>query len=148
MIRTVKQKTKFFMNGEEISHLMTNFVLILAYRIMKDLSKITFVLLLIGFIIGIANADKGVFGRKRNKVQLNITTISTLKKSIPFNLKSGLIFKGSSLLNSQQIGNSLFNTTLISYEKGNTIYILPYKQKILIPSYSRESGYKLIIRRK
>ena len=115
---------------------------------MKTLSKITFVLLLISFISGIANADRGVFGKKKNKVQLNIITVSTLKKSIPFNLRSGLSFKGSSLLNSQQIGNSIFNNGLISYKKGNTVYILPYKQKVLIPSYSAESGYKLIIRRK
>src|SRR5436305_6183414 len=115
---------------------------------MRKLLKITFLLLLIACFCGIANADRGVFGKKKNKVQLNIFTTNTLKKSIPFNLKSGLIFKGSNLLNSQQIGNSLFNTALISYEKGNTIYILPYKQKILIPSYSPQSGYKLIIRRK
>ncbi len=115
---------------------------------MKKPSKITFVFILIGCISGIANADRGVFGKKKNKVQLNITTQNTLKKSIPFNLKSGLSFKGSRLLNSQQIGNSVFNTALISFKKGNTIYILPYKQKVLIPSYSPETGYKLIIRRK
>ncbi len=115
---------------------------------MKKLSKITLVFILIGCISGIANADRGVFGKKKNKVQLNITTQNTLKKSIPFNLKSGLSFKGSSLLNTQQIGNSVFNTALISFKKGNTIYILPYKQKVLIPSYSPETGYKLIIRRK
>jgi len=34
----------------------------------------------------------------------------------------------------------------ISYKKGNTIYILPYKQKVLIPQYTQEEGYKLILR--
>lgn len=115
---------------------------------MGQLSKITFVLLLIGCLHEIANADRGIFGKKRNKVQLNISTVNTLKRSIPFNLKSGLTFKGSTLLNSQQIGHNLFNTALISYKKGNTVYILPYKQKLLIPSYSPQAGYKLIIRRK
>lgn len=114
---------------------------------MIRLSKITFVLLLAAFISGVANADRGVFYKKR-KVQLNITTNNTLKKSIPFNLKSGLVFRGSSLLSSQQIGNSVFNTALLSYKKGNTIYILPYKQKILIPTYSTDAGYKLVLRRK
>ncbi|MEO6454846.1 MAG: hypothetical protein ABIN97_12270 [Ginsengibacter sp.] len=115
---------------------------------MKRFSKITFVLLLIGSISIIANADRGVFGKKKNKVQLNITTVNSLKRSIPFNLKSGLTFKGSTLSNTQQIGNSFFNTALISYKKGNTVYILPYKQKVLIPSYSLQQGYKLLIRRK
>ena len=115
---------------------------------MKSVSKIAFILILAGCISGMAIADRGGFGRKKSKVQLNIATIGSLKKSIAFNLRSGLTFKGSNLLNSQQIGGNLFNTTLVSYQKGNTIYILPYKQKILLPSYSRESGYKLIIRRK
>jgi hypothetical protein len=115
---------------------------------MKSISKIVFILILAGCISGIAIADRGGFGRKNNKVKLNIATVGSLKKSIAFNLRSGMAFKGSNLLNSQQIGNTLFNTTLVSYQKGNTIYILPYKQKILIPNYSPESGYKLIIRRK
>ena len=114
---------------------------------MKRISKIIFILILIG-CSDIVVADRGGFGRKRNKVQLNINMLGSLKKSIPFNLKSGLTFRGSKLLNSQQIGNTWYNTTLVSYKKGNTIYILPYKQKILIPNYSPESGYKLIIRRK
>ena len=115
---------------------------------MKKISKIGFILVLIVSISIMAIADRGGFGRKKSKVQLNISMLSTLKKSIPFNLKSGLTFRGSKLLNTQQIGSTWYNTTLLSYKKGNTIYILPYKQKILIPNYSPESGYKLIIRRK
>ena len=115
---------------------------------MKKLSKITFVFILIACISGIAIADRGVFGKRKNHFQLNITTANSLKKSIPFNLKSGLTFRGSNLLNSQQIGNSIFNSTLLSYKKGNTVYILPYKQRVLIPSYSPETAYKLIIRKK
>ena len=115
---------------------------------MKKFSKILFFLTLFSFICWVAIADRGGFGRKKNKIQLNITTLTTLKKSIPLNLRTGVSFKGSQLLNRKQIGSTIFNTALISYKKGNSIYILPYKQKILIPSYSQASGYKLIIRRK
>ncbi|MEO8960862.1 MAG: hypothetical protein ABI325_03210 [Ginsengibacter sp.] len=92
-------------------------------------------------------ADKGRFVKK-NKTQLNIKTTETLQNSIPFNLKSGLVYRGSILLNKQQIGNSIVNDVYISYRKGNTVYILPYKQRILIPEYSQKDGYKLIIRSK
>lgn len=115
---------------------------------MKKFSKILFFLTFFNFICWIAIADRGGFGRKRSKIQLNITTLTTLKKSIPLNLKSGVSFKGSQLLNRKQIGSAIFNTALISYKKGNSIYILPYKQKIIIPSYSQATGFKLIIRRK
>ncbi len=113
---------------------------------MTKVSKILFVFTLIFFLAGNVSADRG-YGKKRNKIQLNIITVSTLKKSIPFNLRSGLNYRGSSLLNQQQVGNSLFNNAIITYKKGNTVYILPYRQKVLIPDYSA-SGYKLIIRPK
>ena len=114
---------------------------------MKVLSKI----LISGlFICGVGLytlADKGRFVKK-NKTQLNIKTTETLQSSIPFNLKSGLTYRGSILLNKQQIGNSIVSDAYISYRKGNTVYILPYKQRILIPEYSQKDGYKLIIRSK
>ena len=115
---------------------------------MKKISKILLFLTFFSFIGWVAIADRGGFGRKRNKFQLNIVTVTTLKKSINLNLRSGVSFKGSRLLHQKQIGNTIFNTAIISYKKGNSIYILPYKQKILIRSYSQELGYKLIIRRK
>ncbi len=126
---------------------MIKFVL-LFYLKMNKTSKILFILSLFTFICWVAMADRGGFGRKRNKIQLNITTHNTLKKSIPLNLRSGVNFKGSQLLNHKKIGSTIFTTALISYKKGNSIYIIPYKQKILIPSYTLASGYKLIIRRK
>lgn len=114
---------------------------------MIKVSKISAILLLISFVSYIAIADRGGFGR-RNKIHFNIVTLSTLKNSISFNLKSGLTYRGNTLLNKQQVGNSIFTNTLVSYQKGNTIYILPYKQKVFIQSYTPASGYKLIIRSK
>ena len=110
-------------------------------------SKLAFIAFLFCGASFIASADRGGFGRK-NKVHFNITTLSTLKNSIPFNLKYGLTYSGSSRLSHQDAGNSIFNNTVISYKKGNTIYIVPYKQKILIPTYTQNGGYKLIIRHK
>jgi hypothetical protein len=115
---------------------------------MNTLAKILFSFLLVSSIAMLANADRGVLKRKTNKVKINLVPLGSLKRSISFNLKSGLTYKGSFMLNQQQIGNSLYTNTLISYKKGNTVYILPYKQKILIPDYNPSTGYKLIIRHK
>jgi len=110
----------------------------------KDFKLGSFVLLacLVTFV---AIADRGGFGR-RNKIHLNITTFNTLKNSIGFNLKSNLKYRGNTILNQQKVGNSIFTNSIVSYQKGNTIYILPYKQKVLIQSYSPSAGYKLILR--
>jgi hypothetical protein len=112
---------------------------------MTKYSKIVTVLLLVCGVCVFAFADRGGFVKK-NRTQLNIKTNGNLKNSIPFNLKSGLTYRGSFLTDQEQIGNSLVSDAYISYKKGNTVYILPYKQKILIPEYSQKDGYKLIIR--
>ncbi len=114
---------------------------------MIKISKISTLILLICFVTYVALADRGGFGR-RNKIHFNIVTLNTLKNSISFNLKSGLSYKSYNILNKQEVGNSIFSNSIVSYQKGNTIYILPYKQKILIQSYTPASGYKLIIRAK
>jgi len=112
---------------------------------MTKYSKIVAVIVLVCGVCLFAFADRGGFVKK-NKTQLNIKTNGNLKNSIQFNLRSGLSYRGSFLTNNQQIGNSIVSEAYISYKKGNTVYILPYKQKILIPEYSQKDGYKLIIR--
>lgn len=92
-------------------------------------------------------ADRGGFVKK-DKPQLNIETNGCLKNSIQFNLKSGLKYRGSEMLNFQRVGNSLVAESIVSYKKGNTIYLIPYKQRIAIPEYSQAGGYKLILRSK
>ena len=112
---------------------------------MLKYSRIVTVVVLVCGICLFAFADRGGFVKK-NKTRLNIETNGNLKNSIPFNLKSGLTYRGSFFTNSQKIGNTMVSDAYISYKKGNTIYILPYKQKILIPQYSQKEGYKLILR--
>ncbi len=108
--------------------------------------RILMVVLMVCGVCLIASADRGGFIRK-DKTRLNIaTTPGNLKCSIVFNLKSQLSYRGSFFMNQRQIGNTLVSDALISYKKGNTIYLLPYKQKILIPEYTQAEGYKLIIR--
>src|SRR5437763_1119775 len=113
---------------------------------MIKLAKILYLVVVLCILTTIANADRGVLKKKTNKVVLNINTVNTLRNSIQFNLKSGLSYKGSTFFRQQQFGNSIFTTTLVSYQKGNTVYILPYKQRVLVPEYSAATGYKLIIR--
>lgn len=113
---------------------------------MSRISKILFLLVFFDCASALASADRGGFGRKRSKVHLNIPTFNSLKRSITFNLKSGLTYRGSLLADHQQVANTFFNSTLLTYKKGNTVYIMPYKQKILSSEYNPSTGFKLIIR--
>ena len=112
---------------------------------MTKYSKIVSLVVLVCGVCLFSFADRGGFVKK-NKPHLNIETNGNLKSSIPFNLKSGLTYRGSFFTNQQKIGNTMVSDAYISYRKGNTVYIVPYQQKILIPEYSQKEGYKLILR--
>lgn len=95
-----------------------------------------------------AIADRGIGKKsKSSRVTLNISTPSTLKNSLSLNLKNGLRYTGSVLVNQQNSGSSMMRSSLVTYQKGNTTYIIPYKQKIIIPEMKQGyTGMKLIIR--
>ena len=115
------------------------------------MTKIARKILLLGILTGamlVSFADRGAGKKSRNKVVLNINTNNnSLKNSISFNLKAGLKYKGSLLSNTQQQNNSIVSNELVTYQKGNSIYIIPYKQKISVPEIKQGyTGLKLIIK--
>jgi len=114
---------------------------------MRKLSKL---LLMASMLFGIAVsafADRGVAKKSKSKITLNISTPTTLRNSVSLNLKSGLRYSGSMLLSQHTINNSMISNTLVSYQKGNTVYIIPYKQKIVMPEIKPGyTGMKLILR--
>ncbi|MBK8712661.1 MAG: hypothetical protein IPL97_12440 [Niastella sp.] len=93
-------------------------------------------------------ADRGV-GKKKTRIIINFPKSNNAGKALNFNLKGGLTYNGSFALTSK--GNTI-NTqsqqTLITYQQGNTVFIVPYKQKVITteikPGYT---GMKLIIQR-
>ena len=114
------------------------------------MTKIAKKILLMSILTGtmlVSFADRGAGKKSKNKVILNINTTNSFKNAISFNLKGGLKYKGSLLTNTQQQHNSLVATELVTYQKGNSIYIVPYKQKIIVPEIRQGyTGLKLIIK--
>ena len=100
-------------------------------------------------IVAEAWADRGVGKKVKCKTTLNISTPANLRNSIAFNIKSGLSYKGSLLTSRHTVGSSVMNNSVITYQKGNTTYIIPYKNKITIPEIKPGyAGMKIIIRKK
>lgn len=112
---------------------------------MKKIARIS---LLLSLLIGqmyISFADRGI-GKRKARIMLNIKVPASFNSSLVYNLKNGMKYTGSLI-------NTNFNTvsgnqnTLITYQKGNSVYILPYKQKILVADVKQGfAGTKLIIR--
>ncbi len=112
---------------------------------MLTLLKKSLMIVVLSGIALITFADKGVGKKSRAKTTLNINTKSTLKTSISANIKSGLTYKGS-LLSSYKSKSGMVNN-LVTYQKGNTTYIIPYKHKYVMPEIRQGyTGVKFIIR--
>ena len=110
-------------------------------------AKMIVVVVMLSSIAFSALADKGIGKKNKTKVTLNITTTNSLRNSISLNLKSGLKYTGSLLVSQQVDGKSLLSNTLLTYQKGNTVYIIPHKQIIAVPEITQGyTGMKLIIK--
>ncbi|MFT3981869.1 MAG: hypothetical protein QM687_15490 [Ferruginibacter sp.] len=114
------------------------------------MSKITKIVLLLFVMNGLmlsSWADRGV-GKKKTKVNLNLTNPRTTSTT-SFTLKSGVKYKGSLLTNTEESKTSFTSNSTVSYQKGNTIYIIPYKQKVVVPEMKQGyTGVKLILQTK
>jgi hypothetical protein len=114
---------------------------------MMSKAKIILIVLMLSGIGFSAMADKGIGKKNKSKVTLNINTGNSLRNSISVNLKSGLKYTGSLLVNQQINGTSYLSNTLLTYQKGNTVYIIPHKQIIAVPEMKQGyTGMKLIIK--
>ncbi|MCB0709988.1 MAG: hypothetical protein KDC15_11420 [Chitinophagaceae bacterium] len=114
---------------------------------MMKTSKMILLIVMLAGIAFSAWADKGIGKKSKVKVDLNIKTTNSLRNSISLNLKTGLKYTGSLLVDSKVDGKALINNTLLTYQKGNTVYIIPHKQIIVTPDMAQGySGMKLIIK--
>jgi len=112
--------------------------------------KFTKLLLFTGLLCGLvlpAWADRGIGRKTKGKVLITTTSTAAFKGRLALNLTSGLKYTGSLLNNNSRTINTSFANTAVTYQKGNTIYIMPYKQKVVVPDMQKGySGLKLIIR--
>lgn len=89
-------------------------------------------------------ADRGI-GKKKNRVLLNIKVSNSFASSLNFNLRNGMAYTGSVVNKNPLVRTS--GNSIITYQKGNSVYILPYKQKVLVADVRQGfTGTKLIIR--
>lgn len=134
-LQTAMLLTKFYLHLHKVSA-------------MKRHIKKTIILVTLISVAGFAFADRGAGKKNKVKTVLNITPGTSFKNSILANVKSGLSYKGS-LLSTTRTSSTIINSSLMTYQKGNTTYIIPYKNKIAVPDMKQGyAGVKLIIRSK
>lgn len=74
---------------------------------------------------------------KKNKPGQSLLTNKT--KTTSFSLRSGYSFRGSQVINTQA-QNFVSLNTVLTYQKGNTTYIVPLKKKVLLPNVKIDIG--------
>lgn len=113
------------------------------------MSQITKSILIIGILAGnmlMSFADRGIGKKAKNKISLNIPLNTSIKNSLSFNLKAGLTYKGSLQTSVHKVSNVAISSNLVTYQKGSNVYIIPYKQKMIVPEIKQGyTGMKLII---
>lgn len=70
-------------------------------------------------------------GGKRTTGNPNLLSYKTPSKFHSFTLKSGYNYRGNNLLNNKADRSIMLNT-VVTYQKGNTTYILPLKKKVFL----------------
>ena len=94
-------------------------------------------------VVGLTFASKGGGGEKNKKEVSLKTNFTPIRTTSGFTLKAGPSFTGNYLLNSQRTSNYVSFNTLITYQKGNSIYVMPYHYKINTSVYLNNSGNNL-----
>ena len=105
-------------------NMQANFTLNLNHMLKKSL-VVGFAM--IGTVV-LALASSGG-GGKKNSLASTKQGFSPLKSSTVLTLKAGPNYSGSYIYSSQQ-NNVVSYNTLVTYQKGNTIFVLPYKYKL------------------
>lgn len=92
-------------------------------------------------------ADRGVRSKSRKNITLNISTELSFNNSLDVNLKSGMKYRGLAFAETASSCCYVQGMAIKSYQKGNTIYLVPSTQKMIVPEINQGyTGMKLIIK--
>lgn len=110
----------------------------------RKLMRKTLVSTLLVAVVGLAFASKGGGGDKKkdNSIPLK-TSFTPIRTTNGFTLKAGPAYTGSYVLGTEKTTNYVSFNTLITYQKGNSTYILPYQYKINTAVFMHNSGSNL-----
>ena len=93
----------------------------------KTILKGIFCSILLVFF-ALAFASKGGGDKKKNTTAH--PEFAPISISSAFTLKNGTLYMGSHVFSTQKDKASISINTMVTYEKGNSIYIMPYKYRI------------------
>ncbi len=101
----------------------------------------TAISLLLIAVVGLTFASKGGGGDKKKAPAFPFkSSFTPIRTTNGFTLKAGPAYTGSYLLGQETTQNYISLNTITTYQKGNTIFVLPYKYKVTTSPYLNLSG--------
>lgn len=95
-------------------------------------------------VVSLAFASKGGGGEKKKADNTSLkTNFTPIRTTTGFTLKAGPTFSGNYFLSTEKKSDYVSFNTLITYQKGNSTYIMPYRYKINTSVYLNNSGSNL-----
>jgi uncharacterized lipoprotein YehR (DUF1307 family) len=80
--------------------------------------------------VSLASAAIGIDGEGNKAKRKNVLgDFKPIKTTNGFTLKAGPVYKGSLIFKQQKSVNTISFNSLVTYQKGNTTYIIPHKYK-------------------
>jgi len=98
----------------------------------KHLIKLKLVTILVGTASIACFATLGDGGKKSMAPKSLLTQKANAYNFKSFSLKSGYQYRGSQPFSLEQDKNFIMLNTVVTYQKGNSTYIVPMKKKVLL----------------
>jgi hypothetical protein len=96
-------------------------------------------------VVGLTFASKGGGGEKKKENSVTLkTNFTPIRTTNGFTLKAGPTYTGNYSLGQEKSEGYISFHTLVTYQKGNSVYIMPYKYRMNASSvYLNNSGSSL-----
>jgi hypothetical protein len=88
----------------------------------------------------LAFASKGGGGDKKKAASAFRDNFTPISASGGFTLKSGYTFNGSYVLSQEKTAGTLSIHSMVTFQKGNTTYIIPYQSRISLESSANSAS--------
>ncbi len=101
---------------------------------------------IIAMLVGITVFTFASIGGGRNKSKNNFVKeeFTPIRTSHGFTLRSGAQYRGSMIVREVKTSNHVTYNSLVTFQKGNTTYILPNKHKLSIAPSGNQSNLQML----
>ena len=105
----------------------------------KKLMRLGFFSAAMIIVVALAFASKGG-GGNRKKIPSFKNDFVPIRTTSGFTMKTGVTYAGSHIFGVEKNDKHFSFNTLVTYQKGNTIYIMPYKYKVSSSAFNTGSS--------